>query len=144
MKKVFILAALFFTAQWLSAQDTQAPLPLYISGSGKVVPFHDGDMLDVGRKFVMTAVPDKGYVFTNWQQVAVFTIIQVNYDNEGQIIGAVTSTVPSLLLPEPAKNRVLHFTMQPEQVLEENPDGSGMTLSFGWQANFVPTPQNPN
>ncbi|HXC34426.1 MAG TPA: hypothetical protein VNV43_01040 [Candidatus Acidoferrales bacterium] len=140
MKTFFILAALLFSAQWLFAQETQSPLPLYISGSGKIVPFQDGQMLDDGRDFVMTAVPNKGYVFASWQQVNIFTFDEYFLNSNGQLIEQ-TSAVPSFSPPEPEKNRVLHFTMQPEQYLFDDPNVRIITQSVGWQANFVPAPR---
>lgn len=113
----------------------QAPLLLYINGSGKIVPFHDGDMLDVGRKYVMTAVPDRGYVFTNWVQVNVFAETQVCSECNPPVTNTSIEVIP--LDPVPGKNRVLHFTMEPEQVLVESANFE-LTLDTGWQANFVP------
>lgn len=139
MKKIFILVALLFAAKWLSAQDTKSPLLLYISGSGKIVPFHDGQMLDDGRDYVMTAIPDRGYVFTNWQQVYVFTQTQY-YPSNGVIIGT-SETIVSPRPPLPGKNRVLHFTMEPEEFLIDEPGINVLSLSEGWQANFVPRPE---
>ncbi|HEX3624739.1 MAG TPA: hypothetical protein VH280_04860 [Verrucomicrobiae bacterium] len=141
MKKLLVLVALLFAAQWLSAQDTRSPLLLYISGPGKIVPFHDGDMLDVGRKYVMTAVPDRGCVFTNWVQVNVFTEIAICSECYPPETNTETIIVP--LAAQPVKNRVLHFTMEPEQVLAESA-GFELTMSTGWQANFVPDPRKPH
>jgi hypothetical protein len=141
MKTLSFLAALLFSAQWLLAQDTQSPLPLYISGSGKIAPFQDEDMLDDGRDYVMTAVPDKGYVFSSWQQADIFTFEEYfkSYP-DGQPVEKISSVVirdP----PEPGKNRVLHFTMQPEDILLDIPDVRILIHSYGWQANFVPAPR---
>ena len=140
MKTFSILAALFLSAQWLFAQETQSPLHLYISGSGKIVPFHDGDMLDDGREYVMTAVPDKGYVFTNWQEINIFTLTEIVPIQGSDQFEVLTNTVLSPVPPLPGKNRVLHFTMEPEQVIADNTDFQ-ITFSPGWQANFVRAPK---
>ena len=137
MKKIFILVALLFTAHWLFAQDTKSPLPLYITGSGKIVPFHDGEMIDDGGKYVMAAVPDRDNVFTNWQPVIVFT--ETIYNTNGDEVLSETNVEP--LPPIPGKNHVLVFTMEPEQYLVDIPDQFVFTVSYGWQANFVPCPQ---
>jgi Divergent InlB B-repeat domain len=140
MKTFSILLALLFSARCLLAQETQSPLHLYISGSGRIVPFHDGEMLDDGREFVMTAVPDRGYVFTNWQEINIFTLTEIEpIPGTGQF-EVVTSTIPSPTPPLPGKNRVLHFTMEPEEVLADDTNYQ-ITLSHGWQANFVPAPK---
>lgn len=94
-------------------------------------------MLDVGRKYVMTAVPDTGYVFTNWVQVNVFTETST-YPGYPPQTNSATEVIP--LQPVPGKNRVLHFTMEPEQVLVESANFE-LTLDTGWQANFVPAPK---
>jgi hypothetical protein len=46
----------------------------------------------------------------------------------------------TMIAPEPGKNRVLHFTMEPEEVLVDD-SAEELTVSFGWQANFVPAPK---
>ena len=143
MKTFSILAAFLFSAQLLFAQETKSPLPLSISGSGKIVPFRDEQMLDIGREYVMTAIPDRGYVFTNWQEIGVFTFIQIVPIGGTDQFTQITSTVVSPAPPEPGKNRVLHFTMQPEAYLLDEPDAV-IILNEGWQANFVPAPQKRN
>lgn len=139
MKTFSILAALLFSAQWLSAQETQSPLPLFVSGFGKIVPFHDGEMLDNDRRYVMTAVPEKGYVFANWQPVDVFTFTEYTLDGAGQLEERTfTVTTPE---DQYFKDRALHFTMQPEEVLFDVPNVREVTMSQGWQADFVPAPK---
>ena len=136
MKTFSILAALLFSAQWLFAQETKSPLPLFVSGSGKIVPFYDGQLLDDGRKYVMAAIPDKDNVFTNWQPVNVYT--ETIYNTNGDEVVSETNVEP--LPPIPGKNRVLVFTMEPEEVLFSSPYDELM-VSYGWQANFLPRPQ---
>src|SRR5262245_59022173 len=71
-----------------------APLLLFTTGSGRVVPFHDGQMLEVGHRYVMTDVAEPGYKFANWNPVNVFTFIEQVLDGSGNI-QTVTNTVTS-------------------------------------------------
>ena len=96
----------------------------------------------------MHAIPDQGFVFTNWNQVNVFTLTTAEIDYG--TIPPTTNFVTSVnLSPVPAYTRdpLLRFTMEPEQVLFEtfatNVPGNIvtnnlLTVSVGWQANFVP------
>jgi hypothetical protein len=112
-----------------------APLSLFISGEGKIVPFDDGQMLQVGREYVMRATPDRGYVFTNWTPVILFTFTEFITDQFGNIIARSTTVAsPS---PEQVKDPLLRFTMQPEEVLFDSP-ARKITMRTGWQANFAP------
>jgi hypothetical protein len=111
-----------------------APLQLFTTGSGKVVPFNDGQMLEVGHRYVLTAVAEPGYEFANWNPVNVFTFIQQVLDESGNL-ETVTNTVLSPVqrfISRPA----LMFEMQAEEVILSSP---ALTIiqGVGWQANFV-------
>ena len=43
-----------------------SPLTVLISGSGVVTPALDGQLLEVGRSFTLTAKPGAGFAFSNW------------------------------------------------------------------------------
>jgi hypothetical protein len=112
-----------------------APLSLFITGEGKIVPFDDGQMLQVGRDYVMRAIPDRGYVFTHWTPVILFTITEFIIDPSGNPIARSTTVAsPS---PDQVADPLLRFTMQPEEVLFDSPVRR-ITTRTGWQANFVP------
>src|SRR5690242_16946335 len=68
-----------------------APLSLFISGEGKIVPFDDGQMLRVGHDYVMRAIPDRGYVFTNWTPVILLTFTEFIIDPSGHPIPRSTT-----------------------------------------------------
>jgi hypothetical protein len=89
----------------------------------------------------MVAVPDRGFVFTNWIPVSVFTFTEVLRDPSGAT-NIVSSTVASPL-PQFTSDAVLKFTMQPVEVLFDRPGVMTVTLAKGWQANFVPARKPP-
>jgi hypothetical protein len=152
MKHIFLLLAAIFAAQQLPAQQkndihgcashgltvSYASLALFTNGSGRIFPFQDGQMLRVGREYSMFAIPDRGFVFTNWNQVNVFTLtsVEIDYNTIPPTTNFVTSVDVSPLPAGPGLP-FLRFTMEPEQTLYETASGS-LTVSVGWQANFVP------
>lgn len=137
MKSICILITLMALTLRTPAQTASAPLQLFINGSGRVFPFHDGQKLEVGRDYTLTAIPDWGYAFTNWQPVNVFTIVQTTVDQYGAPLETVTNTVLSPV-PNYSSDPRLRFTIQPIYVLYDNPGVMTLTESEGWQANFVP------
>jgi hypothetical protein len=151
MKSIYILITLMSLALQISGQIvddkhgpdcgnrdvTNAPLELIIVGSGQVFPFHDGQMLEVGRRYSMIAIPDRGYAFTNWQPVNVFNFTEITIDPQGNTNPPIISTVVSPV-PEFTSDPRLSFTMQPVEVIFDVPGVRTITMSKGWQANFVP------
>ncbi len=113
-----------------------APLLLFTNGAGRIFPFDDGQMLEVGRRYFMVAIPDRGFAFSSWQPVNVFTFTEYVRDGSGGIIERTSTVV--IPTPEYIKEPVLRFTMEPEQVLFDIPNVRVVTQSTGWQANFVP------
>jgi hypothetical protein len=111
-----------------------APLLLFTTGSGQIVPFHDGQMLEVGHRYVMTAVPEPGYQFANWNPVNVFTFILQVLDEAGNV-QTVTNTVLSPVQRFTSRPALM-FEMQAEEVILSSP---ALTIiqGVGWQANFV-------
>lgn len=164
MKSTFLLLAVILAVQQLPAQMTDnihdlpgtnhdisyAPLLLFTNGAGRIIPFQNEQMLRVGREYVMFAIPDRGFVFTNWNQVNVFTLTtaEIDYGTTPPVTNFVASND---LSSEPAytRNPFLIFKMSPEQVLFETIETNGssvtlnsLTLNVGWQANFVPLKRN--
>ncbi len=123
-----------------SAQDTFAPLFLYTNGSGSVLPLQNGQSLEVGQYYEMTATPALGYVFSGWQVVNVFIITETNFNTDGEpILPPVVSTVQSPV-PTYTNDATLQFAMQAEINITSAGSNPSIVRAFGWQANFVPVP----
>ncbi len=156
MKNILLLLAVILAVQQLPAQVTDdihgsvvqdsdvsyAPLSLFTNGAGRIFTLRDGlfllrdgQMLKTGRKYSMVAVPDRGFVFSSWQPVTVFTFIEYTKDPSGTITERTNTDV--ITTPEYIKDPLLRFTMEPEQVLLDIPNVRSITQSAGWQANFV-------
>ncbi|MEI7733585.1 MAG: hypothetical protein WCO56_28715 [Verrucomicrobiota bacterium] len=58
--------ALFCSATLLLAQQQSAPLQLTIIGNGKVTGAANGQLIKIGSKVTLTAVPAAGYILSNW------------------------------------------------------------------------------
>ena len=150
MKTLFLLLAAILAVQELPAQtasdihgsvvqdsgDSFAPLRLFTDGGGRIVPYQDGQMLETGRGYVMVAIPNRGFAFSSWQPVTVFTFIEYSRGPSGTLVERTTMDV--IRTPEYIQERVLKFTMEPENVLLDVPTVREITVNFGWQANFVP------
>jgi hypothetical protein len=134
------LAMVCFSCQSYS-QGTLAPLYLVTSGSGSITPFQDGQLLEVGTNYQMTAVPDSDFTFSSWQPVNVFVLTEVVLDSSGDL-STNTSTALSPIANY-IETSTLTFTMQPVQVLTDN-GVLTITENSGWQANFVPVPEPSN
>ncbi len=87
----------------------------------------------------MEGIPDSGSVFSSWQPVNVFTLFEVVWDASGDQYTNTSSV--AALIPEYVETSVLTFTVQPGQVLLDNPGVTMLTESRGWQANFVAVPE---
>ena len=136
------LVAICFVRQ-SSAQGTLVPLSLSTNGSGEISPFQDGQMLEAGQSYEMTAIPASGFAFASWQPVNVFTLTAYIIDtisNPGTPITNVNVSLIRSLVPEYFNDPVLSFTMQPVQVVYST-DQSSLTEGTGWQANFEPIPE---
>jgi len=150
MSKFFLLLAVLLGAHQLPAQTlsdirasvvkdsnvTNAPLFLSITGEGRVVPFHDGEMLQVGRKYTMVGIPDRENVFSNWATINVFVTTEITFDQNGNQLPPLVSTVSSPPLNY-TNVPVLKFTIQPVNVIFSNNIFS-ISEYTEWQANFVP------
>jgi hypothetical protein len=145
-KLVFItlltLAALCFACRGFAQGVVYAPLMLFTNGAGSISPLEDGQLLEVGQSYEMEAIPDSGYEFSSWQPVNVY-ILTATIDN---LPGIDPPTYQQISInPSPVfqyiAQSVLDFTMQPVNVIFDNPGSTSLTESYGWQANFVPTPE---
>ena len=119
-----------------------APLHLFINGSGGVSPLLDGELLEVGQSYDMTAIPDSGFAFSSWQPVNVFTFTSYIVDAGGPVstnISVVSSPVAQITYTSS-----LSFAMQPENLIYDNPGVTTITEGSGWQANFEPVPEPPS
>jgi hypothetical protein len=150
MKTIFLLLAAWFAVQPLPAQMADnlqgstlragdvscSPLFLFTNGVGRIFPFPDGQRLEAGRRYVMLAIPERGFVFSSWQPVVVFSFTEYTDDGSGGLMESTSTVV--LTTDEYIKGPVLKFTMEPEEVLFDIPNVRTVTQNFGWQANFVP------
>ena len=120
-----------------TADTSYSPLLLYTNTGGKVVPLHDGQMLNVGKRYRMAAVPNPGFAFTNWTLVYAFTFSTVVINEDG-----TQSTVSSTNfseVPDYSTRRVLKFTNQAPEVIIDLPNIT-ITQAIGWRPEFVPRP----
>ena len=150
MKNIYALLALMSLVLQMPAQTSSgghgsgfqsddvsyAPLLLFTNGPGRVFPLHDGQILEVGRKYVVVAVSDRGFAFTNWNPVNVFTFTEITVDAFGNT-NTISSTVLSPV-PKYTRDPLLRFTLPPVEVIYDDPGVRTITVSVGWQANFVP------
>jgi len=135
LASLFILAMVCFGSQNY-AQGTEAPLYLFTVGSGAVTPLQNGQLLEVGQSYDMTAIPDLGSTFGSWQAINVVVNIE-------HIPGQSTTTNVTIEpLAEYIQTPTLTFTMQaPTEVVS----GFGAIIgNSGWQANFEPVPEPLN
>jgi hypothetical protein len=133
------LGILCLTLHGYAQVPSTTPLYLFTTGSGQISPFTDGELLTVGQSYEMQAIPDSGFVFSSWQPVDIYTFTEFTFDQSGNPLPPITSTVLSLGATY-TEGPVLDFTMQPLSVILDTPART-VTESFGWQANFVPTPE---
>jgi hypothetical protein len=134
------LATVWFPREGYSQGDL-APLYLFITGSGSITRLQDGQLLNSGQSYHMTAIPDEGFKFDSWQPVVVTVVTLTNYSAAGDPIlpplTEETYSVEDTYINTPT----LRFTMQPVNVISQGPDFS-ITQRHGWQANFVPVPNH--
>lgn len=135
-----VLCLLSFAPMGYS-QDASAPLYLFTQGNGSISPSQSGQMLEVGQTYIITATPGPGYEFKSWQPVNVFIFVQTNFDSGGNpILPPVETIVPSAV-PTNIYGADLDFTLQDVTVLSADGSNPSITLTSGWQADFVPLPQ---
>ena len=143
-KSVFIAmvaVAIVCFARQSNGQGTfsYAPLHLFINGSGGVSPLLDGEMLEVGQSYDMTAIPDSGFAFSSWQPVNVFTFTSYVVDAGGTV--STNISVLSSPVAQFTYTSSLSFTMQSENLIYDNPGVNTITEGSGWQVNFEAVPE---
>jgi len=132
---IMVLAVVPLTAQ-INPRVKSAPLLLFTSGGGKISPLQGGQQLNVGEPYSMTAIPDAGYKFGNWQRVQV----TIDVDNVAYPSGAFITHSNATIKPlESVKTASIGFLMAPVTVATTNYGFSTHTEGTGWQANFTPT-----
>ena len=151
MKRIFLLLVVILAVQQSPAQIANdihgsavqdsdvsyAPLLLFTDGEGCIFPFDDGQILRVGRRYHMVAIPERGFKFSSWQPVNVFTFTEITRGPDSSFNPPIESSVASPV-PEYFGRPELEFTMQPVTVIFDDPGVRSVTESSGWQANFVP------
>lgn len=134
-----VTLAIMCLARLSHAQGTFAPLYLFTNGGGSMTPLQNGQLLQVGQTYDMTAIPDSGFAFSSWQPVNVFTFTEfiINPSGDTNFVVSVTASP----VPEYTSQPMLEFTMQPVAVIYDNPGVRTITEGTGWQANFVTIPE---
>lgn len=146
MKKVIrvallTVAALCFASEAYS-QGTLAPLYVFINGSGSISPFQSAQLLEVGKNYEMTAIPDSGFIFSSWQPASIFLLISVEFDHgTSPPTTNIVTSVNISPIPDYHEEATINFTLQPEKVLYDDSFGNLLTVYSGWQVNFVPVPE---
>jgi hypothetical protein len=135
IKTGFVLWLILLAAQWLPAQQT--PLFLYTNGSGTISPYQNGQMLEAGHSYVLTACAASGCEFNKWQMVTVSTEVKtVNYPSGLTVITTNTTVIET---DRYFYNARLNFTAESSsvQTLDDHPGTSRVTRVSGWRANFT-------
>lgn len=124
-----------------TVSSSNAVLHVYINGGGEITPSLDGQVLNVGQTYELTATPDPGFTFTSWQAVNVFTFTSILRDPNNDPIQtnvSATASPGAVVSYAPAWS----FTMQPDVLIYESA-AETIARNIGWQANFDPIPEPP-
>ena len=127
------------------ARGSQYSLPsqTLTNGNGYVFEIRERARHDQQDEVTVVAIPARGYVFSSWQPVNVFSISQVTIGANGQVNPPTISSVFSPI-PQYSYDPVLRFVPQPVTVLFDNPGVQEIAQQECWQANFVPCePRKP-
>jgi hypothetical protein len=85
----------------------RSPLTISIVGSGTVTPNLNGQLLDVGRPYTITALPANGHAFSNWSGGVSASTAQITFVMQSNLTLVATfydSTRPQLTVASPAGN----------------------------------------
>ncbi len=151
MKKLFLLFSILILVQRLSAQPSEAanciswpgegeyslPAQTLTNGNGYVFAIRERWRRDPQDEVTVVAIPARGYVFSSWQPVNVFTISQTTIGADGLVNPPTISSVFSPIARY-SYDPVLRFVTQPAIVLFDNPGVQEIAQQEYWQANFVP------
>lgn len=141
MKKVLVILVVVLAARWLAAQgttaDSCAPLMLYTNGAGSFSPYHCGQMLQTGQVYTVSAIPNHGYRFHDWQKVKVAVAVKtIIYPSSAIVITTNTVITPTVVRNKEATMKI-NISAPTVEVREDNPGTTVTTKSSGWQANFA-------
>jgi len=82
-------------------------LSLTVNGSGTVSPNLDGQWLEIGQSYTMTAQPSAGYAFSNWSGTVSATTAQLTFvmqSNMTLVANFYDNGRPSVVITSPAAN----------------------------------------
>ncbi len=85
----------------------RSPLTISIVGNGTVTPNLNGQLLDVGRSYTITAVPANGHAFSNWSGGISASTPQINFVMRSNLTLAATfydNARPQINVTSPAGN----------------------------------------
>jgi hypothetical protein len=137
MKKIYILLLLVLALQRVSAEQF-GPAMLFISGQGKIFLVQPGQEVQVGRDYLVAAIPAPGYKFAGWQKEVVSMDIP-QYWEPGHFFN-LFDIYYSLQPGGPIVDSVfLEYRPEPVYLIGE-PDF--YLITHGWQAMFVPIKQS--
>lgn len=139
MKRIVLILAVMLAVQRLPAQSgtegPSAPLLLCTNGCGTISPYNNGQMLEVGHNYTLSACPASGFSFDGWRQVTMATTVQVTrYPSDAWEITTNTYVVRrgrifvhSLYIIVPAVS---------VSVSSNGPSVTTVTRTEGWEADF--------
>lgn len=126
-----------------TANGLLAPVYAFTNGPGQIRIYEQGHVVDagellpIGSKCHLVAVPGPGYQFVNWNPVTVFTLTEVTSGAEGSPGETNTSVIVSPI-SKYVDHPKLENEVQPITTLYELPGVRTITEGQGWQANFEP------
>jgi hypothetical protein len=86
-----------------------APMTVQTIGSGTVSPNYNGQMLEIGKTYSMTAGAEAGFVFTNWTGATTSTSPTISFvmaSNLVLVANFVDITKPTLVVTAPIQGQV--------------------------------------
>jgi hypothetical protein len=138
IKKSVVLLLILLAGQYLpAAQSLWTPLLLYTNGSGTISPYQNGQMLEVGKRYILTACPNRDCAFRSWQMVNTFIDVKtVNYPSGLTVITTNMTIIGTTRYYYDAR---LNFMAESPsvQILDDHPGNSRVTWFIGWRANFT-------
>jgi subtilisin family serine protease len=105
----------------------KAPLTLVVRGGGRVVPNRNGKLLELGRTYVVKAVPQPGQVFAGWNGVPSSSPV-LRFTMQSNLTLTV-DFVPNPFLP--AKGGYGGLVLNPAGVLPDNSGCFRLMLTSG-------------